>query len=165
VTALAIDLSVVQRTTGRALSGKDAHVETAGVVEGLGWKLAGARPADVPHSIFQLVNHIIYWQEWVVKWFDGKKPRTPRNATGSWPGRVSPSDRREWEQTIRRLRDVLAALERHSTQTDLFSKRGKWTPLEMLHVVGAHTSYHVGQIAFLRQLLGAWPPPSGGVTW
>jgi uncharacterized damage-inducible protein DinB len=29
----------------------------------------------------------------------------------------------------------------------------------------AHNSYHVGQIAMLRQALGAWPPRGGGDTW
>jgi uncharacterized damage-inducible protein DinB len=28
-----------------------------------------------------------------------------------------------------------------------------------------HNSYHVGQIAMLRRMLGAWPPQSGGDTW
>jgi hypothetical protein len=156
---------VIQQTACRALSGEGAHVENLNVLAGLEWKLAGARPDGAPHSIFQLVNHIIYWLEWAVRWLDGKKPRAPKHAAGSWPGKVSPSNRREWEQSIRRLRDVLAALECHSGEIDLFSKKGKWTPLGMLHVIASHTSYHVGQIAFLRQLLGAWPPPSGGVTW
>jgi uncharacterized damage-inducible protein DinB len=162
---LASNLTVIQQAISRALSGKDAHVETIDILAGLEWKLAGTRPEGVPHSIFQLVNHIIYWLGWAVRWIDGKKPRPPKHATGSWPGKVSPSNRREWERSIRRLRDVLAALERHSSEIDLFSKQGKWTPLEMLHIVSSHTSYHVGQIAMLRQLLGAWPPPSGGVTW
>jgi hypothetical protein len=29
----------------------------------------------------------------------------------------------------------------------------------------AHTSYHIGQVVILRQLLGKWPPPSGGLPW
>jgi len=144
--------------------GKDAHVEAIDVLAGPEWKLAGARHDGVPHSIFQLVNHIIYRLEWAVKWLDGKRPRPPKHATGSWPDKVGPSNRREWEQSNRCLRDVLAALERHSSEIDLFSKRGKWTPLGMLHPAASHTSYHVWQIAMLRQLLGKWPPPSGGVT-
>lgn len=159
------DRNVLHRTTSRALSGKDSHVEAAAVLAGLDWKLAGARPSGVPHSLFQLVNHIIYWQEWVVKWLDGKKPRPPKHAAGSWPGRVSPASRKEWERGVRRFRNVLGALERRSRQGDLMSKRGKMTRLEILHIIGSHTSYHVGQVAFLRQLLGAWPPPSGGITW
>ena len=165
VTEMASNLNVMHRTTGRALSGKDAHVETASVLGGLDWKLAGARPDGFPHSIFQLVNHIAYWQHWLVRWLDGKKPRPPRHAAGGWPGKLSPANRQEWERTVRGLHDALDALERRSHQVDLLSKRGKWTPLELLHVVGSHTSYHVGQIALLRQLLGAWPPPRGGVTW
>ena len=29
----------------------------------------------------------------------------------------------------------------------------------------AHNSYHVGQIAMIRRMLGAWPPRAGGDTW
>jgi len=165
MTAKAENREVIDRTLSRALSGKDAHVETAGVLEDLEWKIAGERPDGVAHSIFQIANHIVYWQEWAVKWLDGKKPRAPKHAAGSWPGKVSPANRREWDRTIRRLRDSLAALESHSGQADLWAKRGKWTPMEMLQVIGSHSSYHAGQIVLLRQQLGAWPPPSGGATW
>ncbi len=29
----------------------------------------------------------------------------------------------------------------------------------------AHNSYHVGQIAMVRRMLGAWPPRGGGDSW
>jgi uncharacterized damage-inducible protein DinB len=29
----------------------------------------------------------------------------------------------------------------------------------------AHNSYHTGQIAMIRRVLGAWPPRGGGDTW
>jgi uncharacterized damage-inducible protein DinB len=165
MTELTTNRDVVHRMISRALSGKDAHVEASNVLGGLDWKLAGARPDGVPHSIFQLVNHVVYWQHWLVRWLDGENPRPPRHAAGSWPGKPSPPNRKEWERTVRRLDAALKALDRRSLRVDLLSKRGKWTPLELLHVVGSHTSYHIGQIAFLRQLLRAWPPPSGGITW
>ncbi len=28
-----------------------------------------------------------------------------------------------------------------------------------------HDCYHLGQVALLRRLMGAWPPPNGGNTW
>jgi uncharacterized damage-inducible protein DinB len=157
--------TVFHQTISRALSGKDSHAGSASILEGLSWELAGALPEGVPHSVFQLANHIIYWQEWLVKWLDGKNPKAPKHAAGGWPGKVSPANRREWEQTMRRFRDVLDAVERRSQQEDLLSRRGKMTRLEMMHLVASHTSYHAGQVAFLRQQLAAWPPPSGGVTW
>jgi len=156
---------VIHQAMSRALSGKDAHVETASILEGLNWKLAGARPEAAPHSLFELANHMIYWQEWVVKWLDGKRPRAPKHATGGWPGKASPANQKEWERTVKRFRNALALLDRRSRKADPLSKRGKMTRLEMLHIIGSHTSYHAGQVALLRQLLAAWPPPSGGVTW
>ena len=162
---MASDVEVVQRMTDRALLGKDSHIEAIRILDGLDWKLAGARPRGVPHSVFQLVNHMIYWQEWAVKWLDGKRPRAPKHAAGSWPGCVGPANRKEWQQTARRLRAALDALARLARQGDLLSRRGQWTRLEMLHIIGSHTSYHAGQVALVRQLLASWPPPSGGVTW
>lgn len=162
---MTVDRNVFHQTMSRALSGKDAHVEAANVVAGLDWRLAGSRPDGVPHSLFQLVNHMIYWQEWVVKWLDGKRPRAPKHAAGGWPGKVSPAGKSDWERTVRRFRKALDALERRSRKTDPLSRRGKMTRLEMLHLIGSHTSYHIGQVALLRQQLGAWPPPSGSVTW
>jgi hypothetical protein len=47
---------------------------------------------------------------------------------------------------------------------DLSATRGDKTHVEMARVIGAHNSYHAGQAALLRQVLGAWPPPSGGLT-
>jgi len=35
----------------------------------------------------------------------------------------------------------------------------------MLQAIASHTSYHAGQVVLVRQMLGTWPPPSGGVTW
>jgi uncharacterized damage-inducible protein DinB len=31
--------------------------------------------------------------------------------------------------------------------------------------MAAHNSHHLGQVVLLRQILGAWPPPSGSYTW
>jgi uncharacterized damage-inducible protein DinB len=39
------------------------------------------------------------------------------------------------------------------------------TVREQLENLAAHNAYHFGRIVLLRQLLGAWPPASGGYTW
>jgi uncharacterized damage-inducible protein DinB len=156
---------VIQQTITRALSGKDAHVENTSIFAGLDWNLAGARPQGAPHSLFELANHMIYWQEWAVKWLDGKRPRAPKHAAGGWPGNTGPANQKEWEKTVKRFCNALASLNRRSRKPDPLSRRGKMTRFEMLHIIGSHTSYHAGQVVFLRQLLSSWPPPSGGATW
>jgi hypothetical protein len=31
--------------------------------------------------------------------------------------------------------------------------------------MAAHNPHDLGQVVLLRQMLGAWPPPSGSYTW
>jgi uncharacterized damage-inducible protein DinB len=149
----------------QALSGKGAHVESRGVFEGLDWKLSGIRPAGTPHTLFQLLNHLVYWQNWVVKWLEGNAPLVPKHASGSWPGSAEPASRKEWADAVRAFSQGLDALDRGSRTADLLAKRGRKCRLEMLQTIASHNSYHLGQAALLRQMLGAWPPPTGGLTW
>ncbi len=148
-----------------ALSGEGAHAPAETAFEGLEWQLAGGRPQETQHSIFQVLNHLIYWNEWVLDWLDGKKPAIPRHASGSWPGGAAPGDRQEWDQAVERFSKGLQELHRREQDRDLFEKRGKKTPLEMLQTIASHNSYHIGQVVLLRRLVGSWPPPSGGLTW
>jgi uncharacterized damage-inducible protein DinB len=157
--------TALENLARQTLSGKGAHVETNGVFSALDWKTAGAKPQGVPHSLYQVLKHMSYWQDWVVQWLDGKKPALPRHASGSWPGGVAPSSRREWEKAVRQFRRGLAALQRGCRDADLLSGPGKKSRFEMLQTIAVHNSYHAGQVALLRQLLGKWPPPSGGLTW
>ena len=154
------------RVIRHALTGKGAHVEAGDVFAGLDWKVAGARPGSFPHSLYQLLNHMIYWQDWVVKWIEGKTPPIPKHASGSWPGATAPTSREQWEQAVRHFRQGLDELDRRFRDAEFrLPKRRKKSPLEMLQTLGAHNSYHAGQVALLRQILGNWPPPSGGLTW
>jgi hypothetical protein len=118
------DRRILDKMVSHALTGKGAHAEAQGVFEGLDWKVAGARPEGVSHSLFQLLNHMNYWQDWVVKWLDGEKPPTPRHASGSWPGEPGPASPQEWVAAIQDFRRGLDELERRSRETELFGKQG-----------------------------------------
>ena len=156
---------ILAKALGNALLGTGAHVETKTVFAALDWKLAGMRPDGAPHTVYQVLNHMLYWQEWVVKWLDGEKPPLPKHAAGSWPGDIAPASREEWGRAVTRFGRGVDQLTRRSRQADLFAKGRSKSPLEMLLTIASHNSYHAGQVVFLRQELGAWPPPSGGLTW
>jgi uncharacterized damage-inducible protein DinB len=162
---MASDRKVLEKTIADALSAKDAHVEPARALEELTWQAAGTRPDGAPHSVFQLLNHMIYWQEWGIKWLDGKKPRLPKHASASWPGDEAPTGPENWQEAVNRFEGGLERLKRLSCEVDLATKRGRWSPLEMLRLLASHNSYHLGQVVLLRRMLDAWPPPSGGDTW
>src|SRR5512136_672590 len=98
---------ILGRVLDRALSGKGAHVGTGDVFAGMTWKAAGTRPRGVPHSAFQLLNHMTYWQDWVVKWLGGQNPPVPKHAAGSWPGDVGPASGADWQRAVRRFQSDL----------------------------------------------------------
>jgi uncharacterized damage-inducible protein DinB len=156
---------VLEKTTQTALSGELIYVEPLKAIQGLEWKTAGALPDGVEHSIFQLVAHMTYWQNWGIEWLKGKNPQVPKHASSSWLTTERPSRRRDWEQAVKRFADGLGELRRLSQEIDLVAKRQKWSSLEMFMIVALHNSYHTGQVVLIRQMLDLWPPPSGGVTW
>ena len=162
---MATDQKLMKRMILNALSGKGAHVAVKDAVAGLDWKLSGVQPEGVSHSIFQLLNHMICWNQWVVKWLAGQKPAVPKHALGSWPGKTAPDNSAEWRSALRRFDEVLRGMTQAAREANLLAKRGTKTALEMLQTIALHNSYHLGQVVLLRQRLCAWPPPSGGLTW
>lgn len=95
----------------------------------------------------------------------GEDPAVSRHAAGSWPSNLGPANPEEWKHAVWNFRGGLDKLESKSREVDLLGKIGKTSRLRMLHTIASHTSYHTGQVVLLRQLLGKWPPPSGGLTW
>jgi uncharacterized damage-inducible protein DinB len=162
---MAADRKILKKMILNALSGKGAHVSVKDAVAGLDWKLSGMEPEGVSHSIFQLLNHMIYWNQWVVNWLAGQKPPVPKHAQGGWPGKTAPRSAAEWREALCQFGRGLGRITTAAEKTDLLAKRGTKTPLEMLQAIASHNSYHLGQVVVLRQRLGAWPPPSGGLTW
>lgn len=159
----------LRATLVRALSGEGAHVRVKTALDGVTWTQAGAQPHGVPKSIHQLVDHLVFWNAWVVEWLDGADPPIPLHASGSWRAAARPATRDEWETAVTRLGGLADALERHAREDGLDSTRlsvgAPKSRAAMLHAIASHNSYHLGQIVLVRQLLGAWPPPGGGLTW
>lgn len=99
----------------------------------------------------------------------GGAPKSPAKAAEGWP--AMPEGRggkKAWEELKSRFVAGLAELEGMARTGDLNARvggDGKSTLAESLLAISQHTSYHVGQIVAVPRIMGAWPPPSGGVTW
>jgi uncharacterized damage-inducible protein DinB len=158
------DRSNPKRMARHALTGEGAHVATKSVFDGLDWTVAGIRPPGAAHTLFEVLNHMTYWQDWVVHWLAGQSPPVPKHASGGWPGEAAPATRAAWARAVRHFKKGLATLER-GCELPPRPRRGGKTGIEMLALTAAHNTYHAGQVVVLRQLAGCWPPPSGGATW
>ena len=163
-----------QRALTELLRGKGAHADSLACVEDISAEVAARQVAGFPHSIGQLVFHINYWMEYELRRIRGQRPEYPEHNSESFPA-VTLGDG-EWDQLRARMRELLgefAALAKSSPQElqrEVESahdgdKNVAGTVEAVLWQTVAHTSYHVGQIALIRRVLGAWPPRGGGDTW
>jgi uncharacterized damage-inducible protein DinB len=164
------------RALTELLHGKGAHADPIACIEDLPPELAARQVKGFPHSIGQLVFHMNYWMDYELRRIRGEKPIYPEHSSVSFPPAPSPADAKDWDQLRNNLANLLACF----TALAKSSSEEKQREIETMHdgdtkVAGtleavlwqmvAHNSYHVGQIAMLRQSLDAWPPRGGGDTW
>lgn len=157
--------AAVLATLVSGVAGGGAHLDSATVLDGLDWKLAGRAIEHSPYTILQCANHVIYWNGYAIAAMIGQSPTPPEHAVDGWPGPAAASSEVEWTGFVRAYKASLAALVETAQQgrfTELIVTRNR---LDSIRAMTQHISYHVGQIALLRRMLGSWPPPTGGDTW
>ena len=164
-----------QRALIELLHGKGSHADPFACVEDLPPELAARTVSGFPHSIGQLVFHMNYWMDYELRRIRGERPAYPEHAAESWSASPTPSER-EWDRRRRQMNVLLGEFEApaHSSQAEL-DRQVELVDASHTKVAGtleavlwqmvAHNSYHTGQIALMRRVLGAWPPRGGGDTW
>jgi uncharacterized damage-inducible protein DinB len=139
-------------------------------LDGLTPELADRRVAGAPHTIAEIASHMAFWLEWFCGRCDGTSGPMPQAAAIGWPA-PAPGG---WDAIRQRLiegLDRLAGLglpEHAARRLDPpieFPPLADHTVGDVVVHVAIHNAHHVGQIVLLRQMLGAWPPPSGSYTW
>jgi uncharacterized damage-inducible protein DinB len=165
-----------QRALTELLRGKGAHADPIACVEDISAELAARQVAGFPHSIGQLVFHMNYWMEYEVRRIRGERPAYPEHSAESFPASPSPADAAEWDRLRTRLAELLGAfaesaksspqeIQREIESVHAGDKNVAGTLEAVIMQMVAHTSYHMGQIAMVRRVLGAWPPKAGGDSW
>lgn len=152
------------------LYGASSHKHALHALEGLDPALAGRRTGRNSHTIFQILQHVAYWQDISLARIAGEPPPRPATAALGWTAPETPEDESDWQAAVACFAEGLRALEARVLDPELDldrvvqPDRGVTAREEVLMIQG-HNSYHLGQIVLLRQELGAWPPPRGGDTW
>jgi uncharacterized damage-inducible protein DinB len=152
------------------LYGESSHKHHLHALEGLDPALAGRKVGRSPHTVFQILQHMTYWQDISLARISGEPPPRPGSAALGWTAPAAPEDESDWQAAIACFAEGLRSLEARVRDPELDLGRlvqpdRNVSAREELLMIQGHNSYHLGQIVLLRQELGAWPPPRGGDTW
>jgi len=146
----------------RALSWSDAHLSFDRAVDGLPAHLRGTRPAGLPHSPWEILEHIRITQRDILDFSLAEAYDEPEWPVDYWPPSPAPPDAAAWEESVAAVREDREQLQRLARDPTIDLSRTTphgtdQTYLRELLLVIDHTAYHVGQLVLMRQLLGAWP--------
>ncbi len=107
------------------------------------------------HSIGQLANHLLFWNERQLVKFRGEK-EAPFN--GNNEETFNAFSKEQWAETVKKLNTVLTDMEK-TIQTADEAWLKKWG--ETIANISAHNAYHTGQIIFVRKLQKSWNAEKG----
>ena len=156
--------------------GDSAHTPPSHILEALPDELAHARVPGATHTIYEELWHATWWQQVMLDRVNGLAAPSPEHNSESFPT----ADQIRAESWAALCRRFLAGVEKAAALADcrdaakldavvLCPGAGNparsMTVREQLESFAAHNAYHFGRIVLLRQMLGSWPPPSGGLTW
>jgi DinB family protein len=144
----------------KLLEWQDAHVGFDAAVKGIAAEHRGVVPAGLPHSAWQIVEHLRRAQHDILDFCRNPKYVELSFPADYWPSSAAPPAEAAWKESlaaVRRDRDELVKLAEDTK--DLFARIPHGTGqtyLRELLLVADHNAYHVGQLVLVRQALGDW---------
>ena len=107
------------------------------------------------HSIGQLANHLLFWNERLLTKFKGGKEAP---FSGNNEETFNSFTKEQWTETVKKLNAILTELEQVVQNADeAFLKSNADT----IANISTHNAYHTGQIIVVRRLQGSWNPEKG----
>ncbi|HEV2855988.1 MAG TPA: DinB family protein [Thermoanaerobaculia bacterium] len=143
------------------LRGGSAHLTLDKGIGGLPPELRGKKAPGLPHTVWQLLEHLRIAQWDILELSRDKDHVSPDWPSGYWPATEAPPDDTAWERSVGTVRRELREMQNlvADPKTDLHAKI-PWgdgqTILREALLVADHNAYHLGQIVSVRQALGAW---------
>jgi hypothetical protein len=145
----------------RMLAGKGAHADFDAAIADFPPALRGLKPPGSPYSAWELLEHLRIAQSDMLEFSRDPKHASPDWPNGYWPERPEPDNAADWDHSVKSFHRDLAAMRKlvSDPKSDLFAQfahgQGQTLLRETLQLAD-HNAYHVGQLIYLRRLLGAW---------
>ena len=157
-----MNADMIQREQLQALLHEgNAHMSFSEAVAQFPGEYMNVMPPNVDYTPWQLLEHLRITQWDILEFIRNPQHVSPEWPEGYWPAQDAKADDAAWQRTCAAFQADLAALEQIVTDpsidlyTPLLHGTGQTVFREIL-VVADHNSYHIGEFAILRQVMGTW---------
>ncbi len=157
------DQAELRRQLIRGLRGEDTHMGLDEAVRDFPDWAINARPPNVPYTPWHILEHLRITQWDILAYITDPSHVSPDWPGGYWPDPAEEADRDRFKGTIAAFQADLRALEALilDPATDLAAPlphAPRHSILREVRIVANHNSYHTGEFAILRQVMGSWGP-------
>jgi uncharacterized damage-inducible protein DinB len=147
----------------RGLVGKGIHIDSKIALKGLSPSLARKKPRDNVHSCWELLHHVVVWQEAMIVAIKGNEVDWDGIATSNnWPTAEMLAVDSNLSNLLLRFEKGIGEVENLLENLDFNNPMPGWDNdpiIQGINVLLQHNSYHIGQIVIVRKLLGDPPQP------
>jgi hypothetical protein len=145
------------------LRGDHAHMSFDEAMRGVPAGAINERAPNVAYTPWHLVEHLRITQWDMLRYIEDPTGHvSPEWPVGYWPSPDATTDEAGFAASVDqfisdRTEMEQVALDAGRDLTAVLTGTPGHTPLRCLFVIGNHNSYHLGEFASLRQVMGSWP--------
>jgi len=151
----------LRQQLAKALDWNEAHADLAAAVNDFPSDARGRVAEGMPHSAWQLLEHIriALWD--IVEFCRDTSHKSPKWPEGYWPKEPAPPDDAAWQHSIDAIHENLGRMRELVTdaKNDLLAPLPGGSGQTLLRealLIADHNAYHLGQIVLVRKAVGAW---------
>lgn len=141
----------------KLLLGGGAHIGLKDALKGLPADARGDKPAKLPYSIWQLVEHIRIAQWDMLQFCLNANHQSPKWPDEYWVKETAPADNKAWIHSLNQIDDDLEQFISLFKKEDIYKNiphgNGQNILREALQIAD-HTAYHISEIIVIRRLQG-----------
>lgn len=137
------------------------HREPKNVLKDIPPDLALNRMNSNSHTIWELLGHLVFWQDITIEALEEKEVDWSRSKTENWPEPIENITQDDFDVLAERFLTGIEKISALLEDADLSSGMPSWpnaTKHWAIQMIAQHNSYHLGQIITLRRLMSDWPP-------
>jgi DinB superfamily len=154
--------TILREQIADGLDGGDAHQPFAAAVADFPAEAMNAFPPNVGYTPWHLLEHLRITQRDILDYIRDRDYVERRWPDDYWPPKDATATPADWARTVDGFMADLAALRALVLDRDVdleatIPNTPGHTILREARIDGTHNSYHVGEFAILRQVMGTWP--------